>query len=151
MSTTLGASLESHPLHRGIIGSHTFPGGVLKHGSRVILLIVGTIAVGLGVAGIFLPLLPTTPFLLLAAACYARSSPRFYSWLMNHRWFGGYIRNYRENRAMELRAKISAIVLLWLTIGVSVVLVGPFWLKIFLGLVAASVTVHLLKLRTFNS
>jgi hypothetical protein len=123
----------------------------LKHGSRVILLIVGTIAVGLGVAGIFLPLLPTTPFLLLAAACYARSSPRFYSWLMNHRWFGGYIRNYRENRAMELRAKISAIVLLWLTIGVSVVLVGPFWLKIFLGLVAASVTVHLLKLRTFNS
>ena len=60
----------------------------------------------LGIAGIFLPLLPTTPFLLLAAACYVRSSPRLYRWLMNHRWTGEYIRDYREKRGLPLRTKI---------------------------------------------
>ncbi len=66
------------------------------------LIVAGTICVCLGVAGIFLPLLPTTPFLLLAAVCYAGSSPRFYHWLMNNRWFGRYIKNYREGKGLTL-------------------------------------------------
>jgi hypothetical protein len=114
-------------------------------------MIIGTLAIGLGMLGIFLPLLPTTPFLLLAAACYARSSPRFYDWLINHRWLGEYVRNYRENRAVKLRAKVSAIILLWLTIGMSIVLIDPLWLKLFLGAVATAVTAHLLSLRTIRS
>ena len=61
---------------------------------RILLIIAGTFFVGIGIVGIFVPVLPTTPFLLLAAACYERSSQRFYSWLLNNKWFGNYIRNY---------------------------------------------------------
>jgi len=123
----------------------------MKHGRRIFLLFVGALSLGLGVLGIFLPLLPTTPFLLLAAACFARSSPRFYHWLIHHHWLGGYIRDYRENKAMRFRAKVSAIVLLWLTIGVSIVLLDPLWLKLLLGAVAIGVTAHLMSLRTIRS
>ena len=65
------------------------------------LILVGSLSIGLAFLGIFLPLLPTTPFLLLAAACYLRSSDRFYHWLIYHKWFGNYIRNYREGRGNE--------------------------------------------------
>ena len=68
----------------------------------------------------FVPLLPTIPFLLLAAACYARSSERFYHWLLNNRWFGSYIRNYREGKGVPLKVKIFTIALLWIVIGCSV-------------------------------
>jgi len=73
--------------------------------------------VALAVLGLFLPVLPTTPFLLLAAVCYARSSERFYHWLMTNRWFGEYIRNYREGRGIPLKQKVLTISLLWVTIG----------------------------------
>ena len=67
---------------------------------KIILISVGSLSVLLGILGIFLPLLPTTPFLLLAALCYSRSSERFYQWLVTNRWFGEYIRNYREGRGI---------------------------------------------------
>ena len=70
------------------------------------MITTGTFFVGLGIIGIFLPLLPTTPFLLLAAACYARSSKRFYNWLLNNKWFGNYIKNYRERKGIPLQIKI---------------------------------------------
>jgi uncharacterized membrane protein YbaN (DUF454 family) len=123
----------------------------LKHGIRIFFLVIGTLAVGLGILGIFMPLLPTTPLLLLAAASYARSSPRFHDWLMNHDRLGEYIRNYRDHRAIKLRAKVTAIVLLWLTIGVSIIVVDPVWLKLILGVIAAAVTAHLLSLKTLRS
>jgi len=123
----------------------------LKRGGRIILVIIGTLLLGLGVIGIFLPLLPTTPFLLLAAACYTRSSPRLYHWLIHHHWLGQYIHNYREHRAIKLRAKVSTLALLWLTIGVSVLVVDPLWLKVFLGIIAMAVTIHVLSLRTIRS
>ena len=84
---------------------------------RTLLLVSGTLCVVLGVLGMFLPVLPTTPFLLLAAICYARSSKRFYNWLMTNRWCGAYIRNYREGRGIPLKQKVLTILLLWLTIG----------------------------------
>jgi len=79
---------------------------------RVVLIVAGTFSIALGILGIFVPVLPTTPFLLLAAACYARSSQRFYDWLLNNKYFGNYIRNYRERKAIPLKGKVLALALL---------------------------------------
>jgi len=104
----------------------------------------GTICVGLGVLGIFLPILPTTPFLLLAAFCYGRGSVRFYDWLVKRSLFSDYIQNYREGRGIPLRQKLLSISFLWLTIGTTIWLaVTAWWLTALLILVAAGVTIHL--------
>jgi uncharacterized membrane protein YbaN (DUF454 family) len=119
---------------------------------RGLLIAAGTACVALGTLGIFLPLLPTTPFLLLAAVCYAHSSPRLLHWLTHNRWFGSYIRNYREGRGIPLREKILTITLLWLTIGVSVVFFVPvLWVKIVLMAIALAVTIHLLRVKTMKA
>lgn len=116
---------------------------------RVLLMGAGILAVGVGAVGVVVPLLPTTPFLLLGAACFIRSSERLYRWLIQHRWFGGYIRNYREHRAMTRRAKAVALILLWTVIGHSALLVAnAWWLRCGMLLVAVGVTVHLMHLRT---
>jgi hypothetical protein len=118
---------------------------------KTLLIILGVLCVILATVGIFLPLLPTTPFLLLAAAAFTRSSDRLYTWLINHRWFGTYIRNYREHRAITLQTKILAIALLWSTIGYSVLAVLNNW--IWRGVViaiAVGTTIHLLRLKTLT-
>jgi len=116
---------------------------------RWLLMTIGIISVGLGTAGIFLPLLPTTPFLLLAAACFIRSSDRLYQWLIHNRWFGSYIRNYQEHRALPLRAKVTALILLWTTMTYSVFFLLRHWLpQVLLLLIAAVVTIYLLSLKT---
>ena len=116
------------------------------------LMAVGTLAVTLGVIGIFVPILPTTPFLLLAAFCYARSSERFYRWLLTNRWFGSYLRNYREGRGMALRDKLLTLTALWLAIGSSVAFAVPSpWGKAALTLIALAVTVHLARIKTLRS
>jgi len=118
---------------------------------RGLLIIAGTLFVGLGVLGIFIPLLPTTPFLLLAAACYAKSSERFYHWLLNNKWFGNYIKNYREKKGVPLKVKLSSISLLWITILFSVVFIVDILLfRIILILIAAGVTIHILYIRTLR-
>ncbi|MEE8167965.1 MAG: YbaN family protein [Candidatus Hydrothermarchaeales archaeon] len=118
---------------------------------RVLLIVAGTFFVGIGVVGIFLPVLPTTPFLLLAAACYARSSERFYNWLLNNKWFGNYIKNYREGKGVPLNVKVLSISFLWITIGYSVVfVVHIFLLRIILSLIAIGVTIHILSTRTLK-
>jgi uncharacterized membrane protein YbaN (DUF454 family) len=81
----------------------------------------GFICVGLGAAGIVLPLLPTTPFILLAAVLFSRSSPRFHSWLLNHRIFGPTIRGYVEKRGIPLKTKLFSICLVWVTIFFSII------------------------------
>ena len=109
----------------------------------------GTVCVALGLVGILLPVLPTTPFLLLAAVCYGRSSSRFLHWLLTNRWFGAYIQNYREGRGLPQREKVLTILGLWLTIGVSVVyVVSQWWLRLVLIAVALGVTIHLLRIKT---
>jgi uncharacterized protein len=116
-----------------------------------VLIGVGTLSVGLGLLGMFVPLLPTTPFLLLAAFCYARSSERFYHWLMTNRFFGEYIRNYREGRGIALKHKVIALTLLWTTIGYSVCfLVTAWWGKALLVAIAAGVTIHLVTVGTLK-
>lgn len=117
--------------------------------TKVLLIIAGTISLGLGIVGIIVPLLPTTPFLLLAAACYVRGSARLYDWLLSSKYLGSYIRNYREKRAIPLRTKIGALSLLWLSIGYSAFFVVTLaWVKILLLLIASGVTVHIYKLNT---
>jgi uncharacterized membrane protein YbaN (DUF454 family) len=114
--------------------------------TRAILIAIGTSSLALGIAGIFLPILPTTPFLLLAAACYARRSRRFYNWLISNRFFGEYIRNYLERRGIPLRVKVLSIALLWITIGCSAAFaVDILWLRILLVVIAIGVTVHILS------
>jgi uncharacterized membrane protein YbaN (DUF454 family) len=119
---------------------------------RAMLIAGGSVCLGLGIVGVFLPLLPTTPFLLLAAACYVRSSRRIYDWLLNVRWLGSYVRSYRERRGVPLRVKTLAISLLWITIGYSVVsVVHLLLLRIILLAVAAAVTMHILSIPTLKS
>jgi len=113
-----------------------------------LLVTCGTLCVGLGILGIFLPLLPTTVFLLLAAACYARSSERFHQKLVNHRFLGAYIRNYRDGRGMAPREKAITIGLLWVGIGATMIWsVSAWWLRGVLLLIAVSVTVHVARLK----
>jgi uncharacterized membrane protein YbaN (DUF454 family) len=105
----------------------------------------------LGAAGAFLPVLPTTPFLLLAAACFVRGSDRLYRWLISHRWFGAYIRNYREHRAITVQSKVVTLALLWATIGYTTIVVARSWaLRAVLLAIAVGVTIHVLSLRTLR-
>jgi uncharacterized membrane protein YbaN (DUF454 family) len=116
-----------------------------------ILVTIGVIAVGLGMIGVFVPLLPTTPFLLLAAACFVRSSERLYAWLIHHKWFGDYVRHYREHRAITLHAKIVTLMLLWGVIGYTAFgIVTAWWVRALLGIIAVGVTIHILHLRTLT-
>jgi uncharacterized membrane protein YbaN (DUF454 family) len=115
---------------------------------RRLLLAAGTLCTGLGIVGVFVPILPTTPFLLLAAACYMRSSERFYRWLTNNRVFGAYVRNYIEGRGMPIRIKVFTILLLWLAIGLSTTFaVESLAVRIVLISVAVGVTVHIALIR----
>jgi uncharacterized protein len=118
---------------------------------RALLIGCGTLSVALGVLGIFLPLLPTTVFLLLAAACYARSSERFYLKLINSPWLGSYIRNQREGRGMRRRDKFVSLALLWIGIGATMIWTAEaWWFRLLLAAIAIGVTLHLVKLPTFD-
>lgn len=112
---------------------------------KPLLIGLGTLCVALGAVGIFVPLLPTTPFLLLAAFCFARSSPRFHAWMLGHRWLGAHLRDYRDGRGMSRREKALTLAALWLGIGFSVLrVVAAPWGRLSLVAVAAGVTAYLL-------
>ena len=118
---------------------------------RILFIVAGTICLGLGAVGIILPLLPTTPFILLSAACYMRGSHRMYQWLLNNKWFGKYIRNYREGKGIPLRGKISALVLLWATISYTAIfMINIDVIRLTLFIVAAIVSTHLIRLPTLE-
>jgi uncharacterized membrane protein YbaN (DUF454 family) len=117
---------------------------------RHIVLAVGFSATWLAVLGIFLPLLPTVPLLLLAATCFARSSERFHHWLLNHRKLGPMIHCYLDGQGIPVRAKLTAIGLIWLSISISAFIVTPLWLKFLLFIIGFSVTLYLLFLPTFQ-
>ncbi len=129
------------------------PTGQYRHPNRLspfvrwALLVLGLIAVVLGGVGVFLPVVPTVPFLLLAVACFARSSDRFYRWLLNHARLGPMIRPYLEGRGMKRTSRRKAIALLWISILGSIILLGGTpWLQFLLLTVALSVTCYLLRL-----
>ncbi len=119
--------------------------------SKLALILAGNFFMALGILGIFLPLLPTTPFLLLAAACYFRSSERFYNWLINNKWLGNYIKDYREKKSIQIKIKVITLFILWLAIGYSVFfVVNIFLLRAILILIGIGVTIHVLSIRTLK-
>ncbi len=116
---------------------------------KTLFIVIGSICLVLGVIGIVVPLLPTTPFLLLSAALYMRSSPRLYERLLNSKYLGSYIRDYREHRAIPLKSKIIALIVLWgsMTYCIAVVLRDTLWVQITLGVICAAVSWHILSLK----
>lgn len=122
-------------------------GSYLDRTARGMLVAAGVVCVVLGAIGIVLPGLPTTPFLLLAAFCFSRSSERFHRWLLSHRWLGAYIRNFEEGRGMTRRDKVITIGSIWLTIGITVVFFVPLaWARATLVLIALGVSFYLARL-----
>ncbi len=121
-------------------------------GVKIFLTILGLVSFALAVAGIFLPLLPTTPLLLLAAWCFVHSSPRLYEWLMQHPKFGPYIRNFRENKAIPLHVKVVSITLIWLTIGFCIFAVVDehLWAQIAMFALATAISWHILSYKTLG-
>jgi len=118
---------------------------------RIAILVLGCVSLAVGVVGIFLPLIPTTGPLLLAAVCFDRSSPKFHRWLMNNRYLGGYIKNYRAGRGLPLMQKVCTIGLLWATITLSIVFaVDAWWGRALLAAVAIGVTWHVASLPTYR-
>ncbi len=117
---------------------------------RYLLLAVGWLSVALGVAGIFLPVLPTTPFLLLAAACFGRSSPRFHAWLVHHPKLGPWIRDYLSGEGIPLKGKVYAIGLMWASISLSCYLVPLFWARVFMLTSAVLVSLYILRQKTLR-
>ena len=114
-----------------------------------LLIAAGILCSILGIVGIFVPVLPTTPFLLLAAACFVRSSEKLYQRLLNNRFFGNYIRNYIEGRGLPLSIKIITITLLWVTISISVIFgIQNLPVRIILVVIAVGVSLHIIKIKT---
>lgn len=119
---------------------------------RLLLLLTGSISLGIGVLGIFVPGLPTTIFLLGAAACYVKSSDKMYSWLLRHRIFGSYIRTYRTHRAMPFKSKVIALVMMWVMIGLSVFLfIDPLWVKMIVILAGLIGTAVIIMVKTMKN
>ena len=117
---------------------------------RAFFVVAGTLFLALGIVGIFVPLLPTTPFLLLASACYLRGSERMHAWLLGHGRLGAYIRAYEQGRGIPLRAKVVALAMLWGSVAYAACRFPIPLLQAVLVLTAAGVTVYLLRLPTFH-
>ncbi|ASP40910.1 hypothetical protein CHH28_11350 [Bacterioplanes sanyensis] len=118
---------------------------------RHLVFACGWLAVALGVIGIFLPVLPTTPFLLLAAACFLRTSTRFYQWLIHHPRLGNYVIYYLGGKGMPWRAKMYSLALMWsVMLLTAFVLVPRPMLQVLLPLIGAGVTIYILRLPTLT-
>lgn len=110
---------------------------------------IGLISLSLGVLGIFLPVLPTTPFLLLSAALFLKSSRPLYDWLMNHPGLGPYIRSFMVHKAIPLRVKIISVSMVWITLLNCAVFVAEHWaFRLFFVALAAAITAHILSYKT---
>jgi len=117
---------------------------------KIILIIFGFISLFLGIIGVFLPVMPTTPFILLAAACFARSSERFHQMLLNNKYFGDIVRNYEKGLGISRRIKMRALFLLWFSLIFSSVISGSAAVFMILTAVGAGVSFYLLRLPTLH-
>jgi len=117
--------------------------------ARMFYLALGFLLVGIGVLGIFVPLLPTTIFLILASVCFMKSSPKAYEWLKNNKYLGSYVQNYKDKSGLSLTTKISNIIILWISIGLSAFyFTEELYVRIILGAIAVGVTIHLIMIKT---
>jgi len=117
---------------------------------KYLLIAFGSLALGLGALGVAIPVLPTTPFLLIALYCYLRSSRRLYDWLLHHRLFGRYLYNYVTYRAVPRNTKTGAMILLWFGLITSMILVDKLFVRLILLAVGIVVSIHILLLKTLE-
>lgn len=118
---------------------------------KYLYIALGTLFLGLGIVGIFLPLLPTTPFLLLSAALYFRGSPQLYQRMLSNKYVGHYIRNFREHKAIPLRAKVLSLVMMWGAMLYTIHFLVPLWWgKVLLLLLALGVSCYILSFKTLK-
>ena len=116
---------------------------------RYLYLIMGFLLVGIGILGIFLPVLPTTIFLILASACFMKSSPKANEWLKNNRWLGPYLKNYTDKTGLTIKSKIVLLSILWISITFSALILTDIpAIRILLLLIAIGVTIHLVMVKT---
>lgn len=116
-----------------------------------ILTILGLISLGFGILGIFLPVLPTTPLLLLAAALFLRSHKGLYDWLLNHPKLGPYIQNFMIHKSIPLKIKIISISMIWITLLNCAIFVVQHWaLRLMFILLAIAITAHILSYKTLK-
>ena len=113
---------------------------------RWCLMVMGWLAFVTGLVGIVLPLLPTTPFMLLAAALFARSSPRFYHWLLTHPWFGPPIADWQRYRGIRQHTRKRAIILILISFSISLLVVPPLWVKGLLLVIMGGLITWLMRL-----
>ncbi len=117
---------------------------------KYLLIVLGSLSLGLGAVGVAVPVLPTTPFLLIALFCYLRSSRRLYDWLIHHRLFGTYLYNYVTYRAIPRQTKIGALIFLWVGLITSIILVDALFVRLILLAVGIVVSIHILSLKTIT-
>jgi uncharacterized membrane protein YbaN (DUF454 family) len=118
---------------------------------RALFFVAGTVSLAIGTIGIVLPILPTTPLLLLALACYCRSSKRMTKWVLTNKYFGSYIRRYKEGKGIPLKTKIVALAALWITISYSAFFIVNIWIvQLILFAIAIAVSIHIIKLPTYR-
>ena len=118
---------------------------------RILFLFIGILSLVLGVIGIFLPVLPTTPFLLLSATLFLRSSQKLYDWLLSHPYLGEYIRNFKEYKAIPLRVKIVSVSLVWITLLYCALFVAhEWWMSAMFIAIALGVSIHILHYKTLK-
>ena len=114
---------------------------------RTALVAAGSVAMVIGGIGVVMPILPTTPFVIVAALCFGTSSPRMYGWLTRNRYFGEYIENYREGKGVSRRTKAYALIFLWPMLIVSALMMRGGIVAIVLPIVGAAVSAHILLLK----
>lgn len=117
---------------------------------KYVFLIIGIVALIVGSVGIVIPILPTTPLLLVATWCFLKSSKRLHNWLINHRILGLYIKSYVKYKGVEKKYKLATILMVWASIGFSISIVDNFYVKVLLAIIMVGVTIHILMLRTLS-
>ncbi|MEG0773967.1 YbaN family protein [Clostridium sp.] len=124
----------------------------MKNFKNVLLIGFGSVSLVAGVVGIFLPLLPTTPLLLLASTCYLRSSPKLSQKLLNNKYLGSYIKSYKENKGIPLKTKVLVLTLLWISLSYSIIFViSSLMIKFLLIIIGTLVTKHIITIKTLRN
>lgn len=118
--------------------------------TKVVLIVIGWVSIALGVIGIVLPLLPTTPFILLAAACFAKSSKRFHTWLITHPLFGPIINNFQNGQGIPRNVKIKVVLFIWITLGISIYLLNYPWVRLVIFIMGIGLTTFLWRIPSPN-
>lgn len=114
---------------------------------NVLLVIIGCTSLFIGAIGIFVPVLPTTPLVILAAACFSSSSEKLYKVLIKSKYFGSYIDNYKNKTGVSKEAKRNALIFLWVTLTASMIINRDLKIVIILLVVGVGVTIHITKLK----